>query len=71
MQAPIYRHHVRFCGKVSEQHRYQLQIFEVAGNGRRIGRAQWGFPTLARLIAFLQQNFPTSEALDPAWAGKA
>ncbi|MBF2025758.1 MAG: hypothetical protein IGS48_03200 [Oscillatoriales cyanobacterium C42_A2020_001] len=65
MQPPVYCHTIRFRGSTHPQGRYQLQISEIGNNGQPQYRAQWDFPTLKNLTAFLKKYFPNSQALAP------
>ena len=63
MTAQHYCHSIHFRGSTHPQGRYQLQISELCTNGELRYRAQWGFPTLRAVHAFLQKNFPNSQAI--------
>lgn len=63
MKPPTYRHTIRFRGSSHPHGRYQLQISEISSDGQLFYRAQWDFPTLRTVVAFLKKYFPTSQTL--------
>ncbi len=63
MMPPTYRHTIRFRGSNYPHGRYQLQISELSADGQLFYRAQWDFPTLRTVLAFLKKYFPTSQSM--------